>query len=70
MSSDPEDFKEKIKTIGQVRSGSKQEKKRTVIRDEYNPKRAAGQTIEHWSGRQDAIAYADTARAHLKVTGG
>lgn len=62
-----DEFKEKIRSIGQVRSGSKSVRKRTIIPDESNPKRAAGQTIEHWSGRQDAIAYPETAHVSVKV---
>ena len=66
---DPEEFKEKIRSIGQVRSGSKKMKRRTLVIDEDNPKRAAGQHIEHWSGRQDAVAYAPTAKMGAKVRG-
>lgn len=70
MSSDPEDFREKIKSIGQVRSGSKSAKRHTLVIDEDNPKRAAGQHIEHWDGRQDAIAYPVTAHVNATVKEG
>lgn len=64
-----DEFKEKIRSIGQVRSGSKVVKRRTIVVDEDNPKRAAGQHIEHWDGRQDAIAYPVTAHAKTRVRG-
>lgn len=69
--SDAEEYKEKLRSIGQVRSGSKQVKRRSFVPDERDKtgQRVAGQHIEHWDGRQDAIAYPDTAVLKVGVKG-